>query len=43
MDNAAPVFWIWIAAVVLFAVVVTVVYHFATKACRRIAKRNGAT
>jgi NADH:ubiquinone oxidoreductase subunit H len=41
MDNATPVFWIWIAAVVLFAVAVTVVYHFARKAWTRIARRNG--
>jgi hypothetical protein len=43
MDNAAPVFWIWIAAVVLFAVGVTVAYHFARKAWRWIARRNGST
>lgn len=43
MDNSTPVFWIWIAAVVLFAVAVTVAYHFARKAWRRVAKRNGST
>jgi hypothetical protein len=42
MDNATPVFWIWIAVVVLFAVAVTVAYHVARKAWRRIAKRNGS-
>ena len=43
MDNSTPVFWIWIAAVVLFAAVVTVAYHFVRKAWRRIAKRNVST
>jgi hypothetical protein len=43
MDNSTPVFWIWIAVVVLFATAVTVAYHFARKAWRRIAKRNGST
>jgi hypothetical protein len=31
MDNSTPVFWIWIAAVVLFAIAVTVAYYFARK------------
>ena len=43
MDNSTPVFWIWIAAVVLFAAAVTVTNHFARKAWRRVAKRNGST
>ena len=43
MDNSTPVFWIWIAAVVLSAAAVTVAYHFVRKAWRRFAKRNGST
>ena len=43
MDNSTPAFWIWMAAVVLFAVAVTLAYHFARKAWRRIARRNGST
>jgi|EndMetStandDraft_7_1072992.scaffolds.fasta_scaffold16158_5 hypothetical protein len=43
MDNSTPVFWIWIAAVVLFAVAATVACYFARKAWRRAAKRDGST
>jgi uncharacterized membrane protein len=43
MDNSTPVFWIWIAVVVLFATAVTVAFHFLRKAWKRIAKRNGST
>jgi uncharacterized membrane protein len=43
MDNSTPVFWIWIAAVVLFAIAVTVAYYFARKVWKRLAKRNGST
>ena len=43
MDNSTPVFWIWIAVVVLFAIAVTVAYYFARIAWKRFAKRNGST
>jgi hypothetical protein len=43
MDNSTPVFWIWIAAVVLFALAVTVAYHFARRAWKWLAKRNDST
>ena len=42
MDNSTPVFWIWIVAVVLFATIVTVTYHFGRKTWRRIARHNGS-
>jgi uncharacterized membrane protein len=41
MDNSTPVFWIWIAGVVLFSLAVTVAYYFARKAWKRLAKRDG--
>ena len=40
MDNSTPVFWIWIAAVFLFAAAITVAYHFVRKMWKRVAKRD---
>lgn len=43
MDNSTPVFWIWIAVVLLFAAGMTVAYYFGRKAWRRVARRKGST
>lgn len=42
MDNSTPVFWIWIAVVVLFAAAVTFALYLVRKAWIRFTnKRNG--
>jgi NADH:ubiquinone oxidoreductase subunit H len=41
MDNSTPVFWIWIAVVILFAAAVTFALYVIRKAWGRFTKRNG--